>query len=108
MCDFSNVYLSMHQYGQMKDYLMKGVPRHELEASIQQIFREADRDGSGTLDRAEFMRCLRDSGLGFTRQELNIILSEYQTEPRAGNLRDNLLNSLYRVVSSRHLGPHLG
>lgn len=58
---------------------MKGLPRHELEASIQQIFRGADVDGNGALNRAEFLRCLKESGLGFTRQELNIILSKCRT-----------------------------
>lgn len=61
---------------QVQDYLMKGLPRHELEGSIQEIFRGADGDGSGALDRAEFIRCLKESGLGFTRRELNLILSE--------------------------------
>lgn len=56
---------------------MKGLPRHELEASIQQIFRAADGDNSGGLDRAEFFRCLKESGMGFTRRELNLILSEH-------------------------------
>ncbi len=55
---------------------MKGLPRHELEESIQAIFRGADGDGSGALDRSEFIRCLKESGLGFTRRELNLILSE--------------------------------
>lgn len=55
---------------------MKGLPRHELEASIQQIFRAADGDDSGALDRDEFIRCLEESGMGFTRRERNLILSE--------------------------------
>lgn len=61
---------------QVKDYLLKGVPMHELQASIQEIFRSADGDGNGSLDREEFLRCLKESGLGFTRQELNLVLSE--------------------------------
>lgn len=60
----------------VRDYLMKGLPRHELETSIQEIFRNADIDESGGLDRAEFLRCLKESGLGFTRRELNLITSE--------------------------------
>ena len=62
---------------QVQDYLMKGLPRHELEGSIQEIFRGADGDASGALDRSEFIRCLKESGLGFTRRELNLILSEW-------------------------------
>ncbi|CAN0505461.1 unnamed protein product [Ectocarpus sp. 12 AP-2014] len=60
---------------QVENYLMKGLPRHELETSIQEIFRGADGDGSGALDRAEFIRCLKESGLGFTRRELNLVLT---------------------------------
>jgi len=63
------------QSKKVQDYLIKGLPRHELEESIQAIFRGADGDGSGALDRAEFIRCLKESGLGFTRRELNLILS---------------------------------
>ncbi|CAN0314494.1 unnamed protein product [Ectocarpus sp. 12 AP-2014] len=59
----------------VENYLMKGLPRHELETSIQEIFRGADGDGSGALDRAEFIRCLKESGLGFTRRELNLVLT---------------------------------
>lgn len=55
---------------------MKGLPLIELEDSIQEIFRGADGDASGALDRQEFVRCLKESGLGFTRRELNIILSK--------------------------------
>lgn len=61
---------------QVQDFLVKGLPRNELEASIQKIFRGADGDGSGALDRSEFLRCLKESGLGFTRRELNLVLSE--------------------------------
>lgn len=61
---------------QVQDFLMKGLPRNELEASIQKIFRGADSDSSGALDRSEFLRCLRESGLGFTRRELNLVQSE--------------------------------
>ncbi|CAM9106027.1 unnamed protein product [Pylaiella littoralis] len=59
----------------VQDYLVKGLPRHELEKSIQEIFRGADGDGSGALDRAEFIRCLKESGLGFTRREINLVLT---------------------------------
>ena len=40
-----------------------------------QVFRASDGDGNGTLDRAEFLKCLRDSGLGFTRRELNLMMT---------------------------------
>eukprot|EP00611_Tribonema_gayanum_P020589 TRINITY_DN377_c0_g1_i5.p1 TRINITY_DN377_c0_g1~~TRINITY_DN377_c0_g1_i5.p1 ORF type:complete len:536 (-),score=229.31 TRINITY_DN377_c0_g1_i5:30-1637(-) len=58
-----------------KDFLLKGLPKGELEASIREVFRGVDVDGNGTLDRAEFLKCLRDSGLGFTRRELNLMMT---------------------------------
>ncbi|CAM9230470.1 unnamed protein product [Choristocarpus tenellus] len=58
-----------------KEYLLKGLPRAELEDHIQQIFRSHDSDRSGTLDRGEVIRCIKESGLGFTRQENNLILT---------------------------------
>ncbi|CAM9536094.1 unnamed protein product [Phaeothamnion confervicola] len=54
---------------------MKGMPREELEDAIRDVFRSVDGDGNGTLDRSEFAQCLRHSGLGFTRRELNLILT---------------------------------
>lgn len=74
---------------------MKGLPRKELEDSIQEIFRGADGDGSGALDRAEFIRCLKESGLGFTRRELNLILSESRLwrQGRGGVQRRRAINT---------------
>ncbi|CAM9177686.1 unnamed protein product, partial [Discosporangium mesarthrocarpum] len=60
---------------EVREYLMKGLPRAELEESIQQIFRGHDNDGNGTLDREEFVRCIKESGLGFTRREVNLVLT---------------------------------
>mmetsp|Transcript_24467 Transcript_24467/g.40486 ORF Transcript_24467/g.40486 Transcript_24467/m.40486 type:complete len:509 (-) Transcript_24467:286-1812(-) len=58
-----------------REYLLKGMPQQELEQAVREVFAQADGDGNGTLDRAEFLRCLKESGLGFTRRELNIILT---------------------------------
>eukprot|EP00953_Heterococcus_sp_UTEX-ZZ885_P035893 18521-Heterococcus_DN1.PRE.1 len=46
-----------------------------LRFAQHQVFRGVDVDGNGTLDRAEFLKCLRDSGLGFTRRELNLMMT---------------------------------
>ena len=77
---------------QVQDFLVKGLPRNELEASIQKIFRGADGDGSGALDRREFLRCLKESGLGFTRRELNLVLSELdESEYATGSSQERAL-----------------
>ncbi|CAM9390354.1 unnamed protein product, partial [Chrysoparadoxa australica] len=57
------------------DFLLKGMPREELANSIKEVFESCDRDGNGSLDRQEFLKCLRESGLGFTRRELNLVLT---------------------------------
>lgn len=78
---------------------MKGLPRHELEVSIQQIFRGADGDGSGALNRAEFLRCLKESGLGFTRRELNLILSKCDRHGE-GHARRDLYHSTVEILAN--------
>lgn len=82
---------------------MKGMPRSELEDAIQEIFRGADGDGSGALDRAEFLRCLKVSGLGFTRRELNLILSE-----ACLNLPSCKYSNTAMLVVSGRASPPLG
>ncbi|KAG5184765.1 hypothetical protein JKP88DRAFT_289709 [Tribonema minus] len=61
--------------GELEASIREGLPKEELEASIREVFRGVDVDGNGTLDRAEFLKCLRDSGLGFTRRELNLMMT---------------------------------
>lgn len=59
-----------------KDFLLHGMPRETLESMLKGAFLKADKDGSGYLDRKEFKECLRGSGLGFTKKEVNIMMSE--------------------------------
>jgi Ca2+-binding EF-hand superfamily protein len=58
-----------------QEFLLKGLTREELQESIMEVFRSADNDGNGNLDRKEFLNCLRGSGLGFTRRELNLVMT---------------------------------
>jgi hypothetical protein len=44
-----------------------------LEDVLQRIFLAADRNGNGYLDNQEFEACLRDTELGLTRKEINIL-----------------------------------
>jgi len=57
--------------------------REDDEAVLQRLyerlgsmFREADEDQSGLLDREEFLHLLEDAELGITANELQIVLSE--------------------------------
>ena len=55
--------------------LVKGLEKGELEAKMRRVFQHFDRDGNGTLDRNEFKRCLGAAQLGFTKKEINLLLS---------------------------------
>jgi len=61
---------------EVEDFLLHGMPRAELESMMMEIFRRADVDGSGSLNRTEFRDCLKAAELGLTRKEVNAILSE--------------------------------
>ena len=56
--------------------VLHGMNQIELEQLLESIFNEADSDGNGFLDRAEFKRCLQDESLGLTRREINVVLSQ--------------------------------
>ena len=59
-----------------KDFLLHGMPRDQLELMLKGAFKKADKDESGYLDRKEFKWCLKSSGLGFTKREINVMMSE--------------------------------
>mmetsp|Transcript_12555 Transcript_12555/g.34323 ORF Transcript_12555/g.34323 Transcript_12555/m.34323 type:complete len:457 (-) Transcript_12555:138-1508(-) len=59
-----------------RQFLLHGMSREDLESVLQDMFRQADTDGSGGLSRSEFVGCLRNSGLGLTRKEINVLLAE--------------------------------
>lgn len=48
----------------------------ELEEHLVSLFREADRDGGGSLSRAEFGALLRDAGLGLDDEQLLYLLAQ--------------------------------
>mmetsp|Transcript_7630 Transcript_7630/g.18250 ORF Transcript_7630/g.18250 Transcript_7630/m.18250 type:complete len:458 (-) Transcript_7630:73-1446(-) len=59
-----------------RHFLLHGLSREELEGVLEEMFRQADTDGSGALSRSEFASCLRSSGLGLTRKEINVLMAE--------------------------------
>ena len=56
--------------------LLRGLTEAELMDILKGVFQNADADGNGTLDRKEFATCLKDSNLGFTKKEINVLMSE--------------------------------
>eukprot|EP00742_Colponemidia_sp_Colp-10_P000665 GILJ01000724.1.p1 GENE.GILJ01000724.1~~GILJ01000724.1.p1 ORF type:complete len:441 (+),score=78.51 GILJ01000724.1:39-1361(+) len=59
-----------------EEILLHGLPSDELELVLQNVFKSADKDNSGFLSREEFRECMNNADLGFTRKEINILLSE--------------------------------
>jgi|SaaInlStandDraft_7_1057024.scaffolds.fasta_scaffold34571_1 Ca2+-binding EF-hand superfamily protein len=59
-----------------ENYLLHGVPAKELEEMLLGVFSRADADGSGKLDRQEFLTAMRAADLGLTRNEINVLMSE--------------------------------
>jgi len=55
--------------------LVHDLTKEELQAALADIFDSADADGSGTLDREEFARCLRDVAVDLTDDEINYLLA---------------------------------
>lgn len=55
---------------------LHGMMQDEMESILREIFQRADKDEEGVLTRSAFMDALRDADLGFTRKEVNILMSE--------------------------------
>jgi len=55
--------------------LVHDLTREELTAALADIFDSADEDGSGTLDREEFSRCLQEVAVDLTDDEINYLLA---------------------------------
>lgn len=57
-----------------ENILVHNLTEEELTQALADIFASADLDGSGTLDREEFARCLRDVQVDLTEEEINFLL----------------------------------
>ena len=57
------------------EYLVHGMTQDELKKMIESVFKNADKDGNGHLDKKEFKLCLKESGLGLTKKEINHLMA---------------------------------
>lgn len=57
------------------EVLIHDMNQDEMESLLREIFQRTDSEDTGTITRLEFMDCLRDADLGFTRREVNLLMS---------------------------------
>lgn len=57
-----------------EDLLVHGMQREELTDMVGYIFERMDQDGSGTLNKQEFVAALTSMELGLTRREINTVM----------------------------------
>jgi Ca2+-binding EF-hand superfamily protein len=60
--------------------LLRGLTENDLLDILKGVFQNADADGNGSLDRKEFANCLKDANLGFTKKEINVLMSEVDVD----------------------------
>ena len=60
--------------------LIKGMYQQEFLEQLGKSFLAADKDQNGYLDRKEFKTCLKYAGLGLTKREVNLLMSEADTD----------------------------
>eukprot|EP00948_MAST-09A_sp_MAST-9A-sp1_P003997 g3997.t1 len=64
-----------HAYEEATLYV-HGLDKARVEGILQQMFKEADLDNSGTLNRKELKKCLTESKIGLTKKEVQALLTE--------------------------------
>merc|ERR1719440_315015 len=68
-----------------ENLLVHGMSKEELTDVVGNIFERMDTDGSGTLNKAEFVTALTSMELGLTRREVNTIMFQIDQD-QDGNI----------------------
>ena len=68
-----------HAALQTAQELVNNLTDEELQRALSDIFLAADSDGNGTLDMAEFRKCLQDTDLGLTDDVINYLVRSVDT-----------------------------
>jgi Ca2+-binding EF-hand superfamily protein len=92
---------------QARDILVHGMSREELQATLDAIFTNADKDGSGELDQEEFKACLADAELGFTAEEIEHLMASIDSDENSKISHAEFLPLCYDLLVelvSRELG----
>ena len=60
--------------------MMSHLDKQQFESTIAALFKDADKDGNGTLDVHEFQRLLGDSSIGLKKQEIDGLRNYFDTD----------------------------
>ena len=81
--------------------LIKGMQRGELEEKMLRVFQHFDKDGNGVLSRKEFKKCLQASQLGFSRKEVNLLMSSIDANDDGKISYDEFIPMCFLVLVER-------
>ncbi|KAF5832445.1 radial spoke protein 7 [Dunaliella salina] len=62
--------------GEADTYLLHGLPKEEMQSQLLDVLKRGDHEGTGCLSYSDFKELLKTSGLGLTRKDINLILSQ--------------------------------
>ena len=60
--------------------MLAGMTKEELNYKLRELFIRADADNSGGLTRGEFLSCLRSEELNLSRQQINMMMGEFEMD----------------------------
>ncbi|GHP04881.1 hypothetical protein PPROV_000363300 [Pycnococcus provasolii] len=84
-----------------EEYLLRGMSREQLEQMMANVFRAADSDGSGYLDRSEFRNCLKSAELGLTKKDINMLMAEVDIDGDGKITYDEFVPLCFNVLVER-------
>jgi len=81
-----------------QQHLIHGLTEDEVQHALQDAWFEADRDGSGFLDKKEIQSFLKSLPLNLTRKERNIIMGEIDFDEDGNISREQFIPLAHAVM----------
>merc|ERR1711865_120193 len=78
--------------------LLNGMTREELEGTLMEMFKQADKDGNGVLDRKEFRDCMKAADLGLRRKDINAIASQTDVDDDGNITYEEFIPTAFEVL----------
>ncbi|EFC50467.1 predicted protein [Naegleria gruberi] len=78
--------------------VVHGLNKMELDEELKAIFERADEGQTGAISFAKFRRELLEADLDLSRREVNIVLSEAESDEHGQVLYEKSINSAHRLL----------